>query len=90
MIAPHSPRTFVEKLDFLTTTGERTTQVVTDLCVMEPRDGELTLTVLHPGVEVDDVLAKTGWPLRVAEDPARTPAPTDAELAALRDLLSRG
>ncbi len=90
VIAPHSPRTFVGKLDFLTTTGERTTQVVTDLCVMEPRDGELTLTALHPGVGVDDVLENTGWPLCVVDTPTRTPAPTDTELSALRELLSRG
>src|SRR5579863_7895435 len=50
VIAPHSARTFVSKLDFLTTTGERTTHVITDLGVLEPRGGELTLTQVHDGV----------------------------------------
>src|SRR4051812_44802416 len=43
VIAPHSKRTFVVCLDFRTTTGALTTQVITDLGVMAPRDGELTL-----------------------------------------------
>ena len=90
VIAPHSPRTFVEKLDFLTTTGERTTLVITDLGVLEPRDGELELTTLHPGVTADQARAATGWDLRVADDLATTPEPTDEELSALRELVARG
>src|SRR3954469_8927155 len=84
VIPPHSPRTFVEQLDFLTTTGERTTLVITDLGVLEPRDGELTLTTLHPGVDVEQVRSATGWDLRVAADLATTPEPTEQELSALR------
>jgi len=90
VIAPHSPRTFVSKLDFLTTTGARTTQVITDLGVLEPRDGELTLTALHPGATVDQARAETGWELRVADEIATTPEPTDEELGALRELVARG
>jgi glutaconate CoA-transferase, subunit B len=90
VIAPHSPRTFVSELDFLTTTGARTTQVITDLGVLEPRDGELTLTALHPGVTADQVREATGWDLRAAEAIATTPAPTDEELDALKELMARG
>jgi glutaconate CoA-transferase subunit B len=89
VIAPHSPRTFVRQLDFLTTTGSRTTQVITDLGVLVPRDGELTLTALHPGVTVEQAREATGWDLRVAEDAARTDEPTDEELIALDELMSR-
>ena len=84
-----SPRTFVEQLDFRTTSGRHTTAVITDLGVLEPRDGELTLTALHPGVTVDEVRAATGWELRVADEPAVTPEPTDEELSALRELIGR-
>jgi glutaconate CoA-transferase, subunit A len=42
------------------------------------------LTRLHPGVELDEVRERTGWPLVVADDLERTPAPTGAELDALR------
>jgi glutaconate CoA-transferase, subunit B len=90
VIAPQSPRTFVSQLDFLTTTGARTTQVITDLGVLEPRDGELTLTALHPGTTVEQARAATGWDLRVADEIATTPEPTDEELGALRELMGRG
>jgi glutaconate CoA-transferase, subunit B len=90
VIAPHSPRTFVPELDFLTTTGARTTQVITDLGVLEPRNGELTLTAVHPGVTADQAREATGWDLRVAEEIATTPEPTDEELGALKELLARG
>jgi glutaconate CoA-transferase, subunit B len=86
----HSPRAFVEQLDFLTSKGERVRVVVTDLGVLEPRGGELTLTKVHPGVSVDDVRAATGWPLAVADDLATTEPPTDAELAALGSLQPAG
>jgi glutaconate CoA-transferase subunit B len=87
--ASHSRRTFVERLDFVTTTGARTTAVITDLGVLEPRDGELTLTSLHPGVTVQDVCEATGWDLRVARQVAHTAPPTAAELEALRELMAR-
>lgn len=89
VIAPHGRRTFVEKLDFTTTRGDRTTLVITDLGVLEPQDGELTLTALHPGVAVEQVLEATGWDLRVADQLVVSPEPTEQELAALRDLVSR-
>ena len=89
VIAPHSPRTFVEKLDFKTTTGGHTTHVITDLGVLEPREGELTLTQVHPGVSVDEVKAATGWELRVAEPVSKTDPPTAEELSALRELVNR-
>jgi glutaconate CoA-transferase subunit B len=90
VMAAHSLRTFVEQLDFLTTTGMRTTHVITDLGVLEPRAGELELTALYAGATVEQVLEQTGWPLRVAGEVAVTPEPTGAELAALRELVARG
>jgi len=89
VIAPHTPRTFVERLDFKTTTGARTTHVITDLGVLEPRDGELTLTQVHDGVTVEQVCEATGWDLRVADRLATTEPPTGDELAALKELTSR-
>jgi glutaconate CoA-transferase, subunit B len=89
VIAPHGRRTFVERLDFKTTTGARTSAVITDLAVLEPRDGELALTALHPGVTVEQVRDATGWELPVAGVPAATEPPTDEELRALEELLTR-
>jgi glutaconate CoA-transferase subunit B len=86
VIAPHNPRTFVERLDFVTTTGSRTTAVITDLGVLEPRAGELTLTTVHPEVSVEQVQEATGWELRVADEVATTEPPTGEELRALEEL----
>jgi glutaconate CoA-transferase, subunit B len=87
----HSPRTFVEQLDFTTSVGERVRVVVTDLGTLEPReDAELTLTAVHPGVDPDAAREATGWDLRVADDLAVTEPPTGEELAALRSLRKKG
>ncbi|MFL5918309.1 MAG: CoA-transferase subunit beta [Gaiellaceae bacterium] len=86
-----TPRSFVERLDFRTSVGERVRVVVTDLGVLEPdAKGELTLTHVHPGVESSDVQAATGWDLRIADDLAVTEPPSDAELTALRSLRTKG
>ncbi|MBE1575132.1 CoA-transferase subunit beta [Amycolatopsis roodepoortensis] len=103
VVLRQSTRTFVEKVDFVTSFGHGTgkgdrerlglpgagpTLVVTDLGLMrpDPETAELTLTEVHPGVEVDQVVAATGWKLKVAGDLGTTPAPTEAELRILRDL----
>jgi glutaconate CoA-transferase, subunit B len=106
VIAPHSTRTFVSKLDFRTTVGygdgpgdrERLglrgrgpTAVITDLCTLEPHPEtcELSLTRLHPGVALTEVLEATGWDLHVIKPPLHSPPPTRQELDALRELTSR-
>jgi glutaconate CoA-transferase subunit B len=81
-----NPRAFVEQLDFKTSLGDRVRVVVTDLGILEPRDGELTLVGVHPGVSVADVRAATGWALAVADDVGVTEPPTGVELDALRAL----
>jgi glutaconate CoA-transferase subunit B len=85
-----SSRTFVEQLDFRTSVGDNVRVVVTDHGILEPREGELTLTHVHPGVTVDDARAATGWELRVADDVAETAPPSDEELRALRSLRTKG
>ena len=85
----HSRRTFVERLDFVTSVGRggAAFTVITDLGVLEPGDdGELELTALHSGVDVGQTLEATGWPLRVREPLAVTEPPTEQELGELRRL----
>jgi glutaconate CoA-transferase subunit B len=86
----HSLRAFVDPLDFTTSLGDHLRVVITDLGILERRDGELTLVAVHPGVAVDDVLVATGWDLRVEDGVGVTEAPTDAELVALRALKTKG
>jgi glutaconate CoA-transferase, subunit B len=97
-----TPRTFVERLDFLTTVGQPpaarvstrrrggvgVTCVVTDLGVLEPdsETRELTMTELYPDVTVDDAREATGWDLRTADDVRLVQAPSSDELEALRAL----
>ncbi len=88
VIVRQTRRTFVERLDFLTSVGNRTAAVITDLAVLtpDPQTRELTLTSVHPGSTPADVVAATGWELRVADDVAETAPPTEHELQALRAL----
>jgi glutaconate CoA-transferase subunit B len=90
VVAPHNTRTFVEKLDFLTTVAAPRA-VITDLGVLEPdpETKELTLTRLHPGASVEAAREATGWDLAVADAPATTEEPSADELAALRELIAR-
>ena len=71
--------------------GRGPSAVITDLGILtpDPLTKELTLTSLHPGVMVEQAIAATGWPLRVAANVAETAPPTAAELAVLRDLNER-
>ncbi len=85
-----TPRAFVEELDFTTSVGDKVRVVITDLGILESRDGELTLAAVHPGVSVDEARAATAWDLRVADDVHETQAPTDDELRALRSLKTKG
>jgi glutaconate CoA-transferase, subunit B len=86
-----TPRTFVERLDFKTSVGDRVRVVVTDLGVLEPdADGELTLTRVHPDVDPQQARNATAWDLRVADDVSVSEPPTAAELEALRSLKTKG
>jgi glutaconate CoA-transferase subunit B len=53
-------------------------------------DGEAYLDSHHPGVSIDDVLANTGWKLKVGADIHETPEPSAAELKAIRKYDTKG
>ena len=65
--------------------------VISDLGILrpDPVSKELTLISIHYGVLLDDVLAATGWELKVASSLEVTPEPTVEELSILRDLEKR-
>ncbi|MGI8714565.1 MAG: CoA-transferase subunit beta [Solirubrobacteraceae bacterium] len=71
--------------------GRGPTAVITDLCTLEPHPEtcELSLTRLHPGVTLAEVLQATGWDLHVVKPPLHSPPPARGELEALRELESR-
>lgn len=70
--------------------GKGPTKVITDLGILEPdpETRELVLTHLHPGIDVEQARAATGWDLRIAADLQTTEPPTEEELKALRELLA--
>jgi glutaconate CoA-transferase, subunit B len=53
-------------------------------------DGEAYLASVHPGVEVEDVVANTGWKLRTAENVTQTVEPSAEELKAIREYDKQG
>jgi glutaconate CoA-transferase subunit B len=77
--------------DRLRVPGKGPIAVITDLGILtpDPTTRELTLTSIHPGVEVEAVVNATGWPLKIAPDLRTTPPPGEHELSVLRDLQER-
>jgi glutaconate CoA-transferase, subunit B len=65
--------------------------IITSKCVLRfGEDGEAFLSTVHPGVTVDDVLANTGWALKVPGNVQPTPEPDEAELEAIRQYDKKG
>jgi len=87
VIVRQSKRSFVDRLDFVTSVGDRVSAVVTDLGIYHRADGELRLDHLHPGVSLDQVRGAMGWEPRVSDGLTETPAPTADELRLIRQEL---
>ena len=64
---------------------------VTPLCIMDFTEEEkrLRLRSVHPGVSVDEVQEKTGFPLVIPAQVPTTELPTAEELAVLRTRVDR-
>src|SRR6266699_1388573 len=89
IVSKLSPRSFPERVDFLTSPGQRVAKVITDKGVLE-RDtasGDLVLAGLYPGVEATDVRAGVGWKLESRAKLNRLEPPTTTELQLLREVL---
>jgi glutaconate CoA-transferase subunit B len=103
ILTPHQKRRFPARVDYATSAGflagraQRQAAgvrgggpqaVVTDLGILEPdENGELVLTALHPGIGAEQVLANTGWPLKVAATLRETLLPSPEELRILHEEL---
>jgi glutaconate CoA-transferase subunit B len=97
VIMPQSTRTFVERVDFVTSPGHLAGKrpeswpglgpeiVVTGLGTYRfDEDGAMYLESLHPGATADQVRANSGWELRIPAGVGETAPPTDEELDLIR------
>jgi len=67
--------------------GSGPAAIITTLGVLRfGHDGEAYLAGGHPGVSVEEVLANTGWTLRVAGELIETIPPSDEELSVMREI----
>ena len=78
----HDARSFPERCDFVTASGN-VEAVVTPLCIFEKADGRLRVNSIHQGVTPDALRAATGFDLGDLEHTPATPEPTPAERTAL-------
>ncbi|MEW6230816.1 MAG: CoA-transferase [Chloroflexota bacterium] len=92
----HGRATFVKRLDFKSGLGvslggpgaaAKGRYLVSDLGTFDFNGGRLRLVTYHPGVTLESIQAKTGFPLAIAPDLKETPAPTAEELRLLRQEL---
>lgn len=99
-IMNHDKRRLVERVGYVTSPGflsggEARAQaglaggpgaVITDLAILRPHgpDHELHLASVHPGHDEAEVVDHTGWDLQVLQGASETPAPSAAEIEALR------
>jgi acyl CoA:acetate/3-ketoacid CoA transferase beta subunit len=99
----HSPRVFVESVDFVSGVGydnaaaagpsaarfHEVRRVVSNLGVLdfETPDRCMRLRSVHPGVSVQEVLDATGFDLALADDLGETRLPSPEELHLIADVI---
>jgi acyl CoA:acetate/3-ketoacid CoA transferase beta subunit len=88
----HSRVTFVPVLDVISGMGYNPNRklgqgpiyLVSDLGQFDFAHGRMRLVTYHPGVSIDLIQMKTGFPLEIAPDVHETPLPTNEVLGYLR------
>jgi len=102
----HAPHRLPERVSYITSPGNGDgaefrkkvgllrggpSAIITTKAVLRFDDGgEALLDSHHPGVSVEDVVASTGWKLRLGKPVSETPAPTLEELRAIREYDKEG
>ena len=95
----HTPRTLVEKVDFISAPGTSPPEVyrpggpyalVTGRCVFrfDATRGRFRLASLHPGHGLGEVRAATGFDFDCDDDPPATPVPDAETMALIRDPIA--
>jgi acyl CoA:acetate/3-ketoacid CoA transferase beta subunit len=91
----HSRAVFVEKLDLVSGLGVAREghspdypgprRLISDLGVFDYATGRMRLRTYHPGVTVDQIRKRTGFPLEIAPDLRETLPPTAEEVRLLQE-----
>jgi len=97
----HTPQRLPERVSYITSPGNGDgpsyrrrrglprggpAAIITTKAVLRfGEDAQAYLHSYHPGITVADVVASTGWELRVRDDVTETPAPSEEELHAIRE-----
>lgn len=84
VIMPHDRKRLRQKVDFITSPGDRASVLITTLGVFRFVDGEAMLASYHPGSSVERCRLHTGWPLAVMADARETPSPAHEVLRIIR------
>jgi glutaconate CoA-transferase subunit B len=102
----HTPQRLPERVSYITSPGNGDgpgyrkrrglprggpAAIITTKAVLRFGEGaEAYMHSHHPGVTVEDVVASTGWKLRVRDDVSETPPPSSDELQAIREYDKEG
>ncbi len=80
----HDKRTFVDKVDFVTTRGN-IDRIVTPLCIFKLETGELILDTIHPTSSLEEVVANTAFEVKYSKL-EYTKLPTREEMLMLKKI----
>jgi len=91
----HSRAVFVPQVDFVSGVGCSAARpagagpcyLVSDLGQFDFAMGRMRLTACHPGMSVEKIQARTGFPLQIAPQVGQTEPPTPEELRLLREVI---
>jgi glutaconate CoA-transferase subunit B len=85
----HDPRVFVEKLDFVTATGN-VDRVVTPVCVFRRVDGWLRVESVHHWVDAQSLQGLTGFPVEADASTPVTPPVSEKERQLIAEIDPSG
>ncbi len=97
----HGRTSFVPQLDFTSGVGVRSDEerrrlgirgsgpryLLTDLGQFDFAGGRMRLVTYHPGVTIERIQARTGFPLDVSPDAAETEPPSQEDVRLLREVI---
>jgi len=93
----HSRRTLVPRVDFISAPGASEKNVfrpggpialITNRCLFSFADGGFTLTSVHPGHTVEEVIENTGFDFDRPASVPETPPPSPATLKLMRETVA--